>query len=68
MGALLFETEEAGFKTVLVKLHDKLEQAGVSESGTTRVTISIDGKTKQELEFNLRNIEELKDILKLNLD
>ncbi|ADU70701.1 hypothetical protein [Pantoea sp. At-9b] len=68
MGYLLFESEEAGFKTVLIRLHEALEEAGVDKNGKTNISIHISGENEKQIYFELEEIQELLDILKLNTD
>lgn len=68
MGYLLFESEEAGFKTVLVRLHEALEEAGVGKDGKTNISIHISGENEKHISFEIEQVQELLDILKLNTD
>lgn len=68
MGYLLFELEEAGFKTVLAQLRDALSEAGTDSNGKTKIHIHVQGAKEKTLSVEVASLDELLDILKLNTD
>lgn len=68
MGALLFESVEAGFQTALAQVQDAIAETGTQDDGSVQLEITVKGKTTKTLKCNVANPEELIEILKLNVD
>ena len=68
MGYLLFESSETGFKTGLSQLHAAIQETGTAADGSTHIEVLVKGQSEKRIAFEIKNPEELLEILKLNSD